>query len=66
MRELEGKVAPLMGNAQTTRGGDLVVGWGALPFISEFSPSGKLLFNAELPDRVSTYRAYLLPWQRPG
>jgi hypothetical protein len=62
----EGKVAPLMGNAQTTRGGDLVVGWGALPYISEFSPSGKLLFNAELPDRVSTYRAYLLPWQRPG
>ena len=62
----EGKVAPLMGNAQTTPGGDLFVGWGALPYISEFSPSGKLLFNAELPAGVSTYRAYLLPWHPPA
>ena len=58
----ERRVAPAMGNAQTTPGGDLFVGWGALPYISEFGPSGKLLFNAELPPGVSTYRAYLLPW----
>jgi len=58
----EGEVAQLMGNAQTTPGGDLFVGWGSLPYLSEFSPSGKLLFNAELPAGVSTYRAYLLPW----
>ena len=58
----EGQVAQVMGNAQTTPGGDLFVGWGALPYISEFSPSGKLLFNAKLPPGVSTYRAYLLPW----
>ena len=50
-----------MGNAQTA-GGGLFVGWGTLPYISEFSPSGRLLFNAELPTGVSTYRAYLLPW----
>ena len=42
----EGRVAQLMGNAQTTAGGDLFVGWGSLPYISEFSPSGRLLFNA--------------------
>jgi outer membrane protein assembly factor BamB len=58
----EGQVAQVMGNAQTTPGGNLFVGWGSLPYISEFSPSGKLLFNAELPAGVSTYRAYLLPW----
>lgn len=58
----ERRVAQAMGNAQTTPGGDLFVGWGALPYISEFGPSGKLLFNAELPPGVSTYRAYLLPW----
>ncbi len=62
----EGRVAQLMGNAQTTPGGNLFVGWGSLPFISEFSPSGKLLYNAELPARVSTYRAYLLFWNPPG
>ena len=61
----EGQVAQVMGNAQTTTGGDLFVGWGALPYISEFSPSGKLLFNAKLPAGVSTYRAYLLPWNPP-
>jgi hypothetical protein len=62
----EGSLAQAMGNAQTTPGGDLFVGWGALPSISEFSPSGKLLFNAQLPTGVSTYRAYLLPWKSPG
>jgi hypothetical protein len=61
----EGQVAQVMGNAQTTPGGGLFVGWGSLPYISEFSPSGKLLFNAKLPAEVSTYRAYLLPWH-PG
>ncbi len=58
-------LAGAMGNAQTTGNGNLLVGWGTLPFISEFSPSGRLLFNAELPPGVSTYRAYLLPWP-PG
>ena len=62
----EGQVAQVMGNAQTTPGGDLFVGWGALPYISEFSPAGRLLFNAELPTGVSTYRAYLLPWKPPS
>lgn len=62
----EGLVAPAEGNAQTTGNGDLFVGWGELPYISEFSPSGQLLFNAELPAGVSTYRAYLLPWHPAG
>jgi hypothetical protein len=62
----EGLVAPAEGNAQTTRNGNLFVGWGALPYISEFSPSGRLLFNAEFPAGVYTYRAYLLPWHPAG
>ncbi len=60
----EGQVASAEGNAQTTTIGDLFVGWGALPYISEFSPAGRLLFNAELPAGIITYRAYhLLPWR---
>jgi hypothetical protein len=39
----------------------LFVGWGALPYISEFSPSGRLLFNAQLTAGTS-YRADRLPW----
>jgi hypothetical protein len=58
----EGLSAASQGNAQTTRNGDLFVGWGALPYFSEFSPSGQLLFNAEFPAGVNSYRAYRLPW----
>ena len=54
--------APSQGNAQLLRDGDLFVGWGALPYFSEFSPSGKLIFNAQFPAGVNTYRAYRLPW----
>jgi hypothetical protein len=54
--------AASQGNAQTVDGGDLVVGWGSLPYFSEFSPSGKLLFNAEFPAGVNTYRAYQFQW----
>jgi Arylsulfotransferase (ASST) len=61
----EGLVAPSQGNAQTTPDGGLFVGWGALPYFSEFDPSGRLVFNAEFPTGVNTYRAYVLPW-RPG
>ena len=58
----EGLVAASQGNAQTTAQGNLVVGWGALPYFSEFSPSGQLLFNAQFPTGVNTYRAYLQPF----
>ena len=58
----EGLSAASQGNAQTTRSGGLFVGWGILPYVSQFSVSGKLLFNAEFPAGVNTYRAYLLPW----
>jgi hypothetical protein len=62
----EGLSAPSQGNAQTTPEGNLVVGWGALPYFSEFSPWGKLLFNAQFPAGVNTYRAYLQPFPQQG
>jgi hypothetical protein len=40
----------------------LFVSWGNLAYISEFSPTGQLLFNAQLPGADITYRAYHLPW----
>jgi Arylsulfotransferase (ASST) len=58
----EGLAAPSQGNAQTTRQGGLFVGWGALPYFSEFNRFGQLIFNAEFPAGVNTYRAYLEPW----
>jgi hypothetical protein len=58
--------AASQGNAQTIWGGGLVVGWGALPYFSEFDASGHLLFNAAFPTGVNTYRAYVLPWSPPS
>jgi hypothetical protein len=62
VKQPEGLLVTAEGNAQTTRNGDLFVGWGVLPYISEFSPTGQLLFNAQLPG-LTSYRAYRLPWQ---
>jgi hypothetical protein len=54
--------APSQGNAQTTADGNVLVGWGSLPYFSEYDQWGDLLFNAEFPAGVNTYRAYLQPW----
>jgi len=58
----QGLSAASQGNAQTNLARNLVVGWGALPYFSEFSPSGRLLFNAQFPAGVNSYRAYQFPW----
>jgi hypothetical protein len=62
----EGLSATSQGNAQPTNTGDLVVGWGSLPYFSAFDQRGNLAFNAEFPAGVNTYRAYLLPWNPPA
>ena len=62
----EGLSAASQGNAQSTADGGLFVGWGSLPYFSEFDRFGDLVFNAEFPVGVNTYRAYLLPWNVGG
>jgi hypothetical protein len=62
----EGLTAPSQGNAQPLDGGGELVGWGSLPYFSEFDSSGNLLFNAQFPTGVNSYRAYLLPWNPPS
>ena len=54
--------ASSQGNGQPLPRGGEFIGWGNLPYISEFSGDGQLQFNAEFPTGVNTYRAYLLPW----
>jgi hypothetical protein len=62
----EGLLASSQGNGQPLRGGGAFVGWGSLPYISEFDHAGNLLFSAQFPTGVNSYRAYLLPWGRDG
>ena len=59
----EGLDRSVSGQRADRSNGDLFVGWGALPYFSQFSPTGQLVFNAAFPQGVNTYRAYLLPWQ---
>jgi hypothetical protein len=62
----QGQVATSQGNAQHLPNGGEFVGWGILPDVSEFNAEGKLVFNAEFPNGVNSYRAYLLPWSPAG
>lgn len=61
-----GLVAQAMGNLQELPGGNTFSGWGTAAHISEFSPTGAMLYDVTLP-AGGTYRAFLNPWSgRPA
>jgi hypothetical protein len=51
-----------LGNTDLLPNGNVTVGWGSEPFFSEYSKSGKLLLDAELPNPNVTYRAFKQIW----
>jgi hypothetical protein len=59
-------VAPLVaesqGNMQALENGDWFLGWGQLPFFSEYGPDGTLLFDAHFPTHTQSYRSFRFPW----
>jgi hypothetical protein len=59
----EGLSAASQVHAQSTADGSLFVGWGSLPYFSQFDRTGQLIYNARFPAGVNSYRAYLLPWR---
>lgn len=54
--------AHAMGNAQLLDNGDLLVGWGAEPYFTEFAPDGTIRFDARLPRGGQNYRVLRFPW----
>jgi hypothetical protein len=50
------------GNIQALEGGNMFIGWGAEPYFSEYTASGALVFDAHLPHKTQSYRAYRFPW----
>jgi EmrB/QacA subfamily drug resistance transporter len=54
--------AQYMGNTEPLSNGNVLVGWGSEPYFSEYSGSGRLLFEGELPGPDLTYRATLEQW----
>jgi Arylsulfotransferase (ASST) len=54
---------PSQGNVQMLADGHVFVGWGQLPYYSEFTAAGKLLYDVALPEADESYRAFRLPWR---
>jgi hypothetical protein len=55
-------VSQFMGNAQVLGNGNVVVGWGNEPYVTEFAPDGTILFEVKLPPGGQNYRAFRFPW----
>ena len=55
-------LANSQGNAQRLPDGSSFVGWGALPYVSEYSPADKLTFEARLAAPGASYRAFTFAW----
>jgi EmrB/QacA subfamily drug resistance transporter len=51
-----------MGDLQPLANGNVFVGWGSDPYITEFTKGGLPLLEAKLPGSDLSYRAYLEPW----
>jgi hypothetical protein len=57
----DGAAAAYMGNTQLLPDGNMFVGWGELPYFSEYSASGKLLLDGVFPAPDLSYRANQVP-----
>jgi len=55
-------LAGAMGNMQTLPDGNVIIGWGSVPALSEFSPAGQQLSALWLPWGHQSYRGFRLPW----
>ena len=40
----------------------MFVGWGGSPYVTEFTRSGAVAFDARLPPGGQSYRAFRFPW----
>ncbi len=51
-----------LGGAQLLGNGDVFVGWGGAPYVTEFTRGGAIAFDARLPQGGQSYRAFRFPW----
>jgi hypothetical protein len=51
------------GNVQLLPDGKVLVGWGSAPAFSEYSPSGKQIWDGLFSAPNDSYRAYRSPWR---
>lgn len=51
-----------LGSVQPLSGG-VFVGWGRASYFTSYTPSGSVAFEGHLMPKVSSYRAFLSPWE---
>jgi Arylsulfotransferase (ASST) len=62
-----GVLSGSQGSVQLLDNGNVFVGWGETPRVSEFDRSGRLLLDAVLGKQYECYRAFRMPWSgRPA
>lgn len=52
-----------LGSVQLLAGGDVLVGWGTDPHVTEFAGGGAVRLDATLPHGGENYRALRFPWR---
>jgi len=50
------------GSLQPLSHGDVFLGWGQQPYLSEDNASGRQIFDAHFAEPTGSYRAYRFPW----
>lgn len=55
-------LASAMGSAQMLPDGHMVIGWGTMPWVSEFTSDGALLADLSLPAPCTSYRGLRFAW----
>jgi hypothetical protein len=50
------------GNLQALATGGWMIGWGALPNLTEYDAHGQIVYDAQLPAGESSYSVYREPW----
>ncbi len=51
-----------MGDTQPLANGNVFIGWGSEPYLSEYSSSGKRLLEGSFPSPDLSYRSTVAPW----
>lgn len=58
----EPKLAGSQGSVQLEGNGKVFVGWGQLPYFSEYTKTGEMLYEGNLPGSDESYRAFRSAW----
>lgn len=58
-----GLLATSQGNAQRLPNGNVLVGWGSKPAITEYAAPGQVVYDARFPPKVESYRSFRYRWE---